>query len=1051
MNISELSLRRPVLATVINILIILFGVVGFTFLSVREYPAIDPPIVNVRTSYAGANSDIIESQITEPIEKAVNGIPGIKSITSSSSAGSSNITVEFELNVSLEEAANDVRDKVSQAARSLPQDVDAPPVVSKADANSEFIILLALQSHTKGLLELSDYAENVLLERLQTIQEVSGVNILGQKRYAMRIWLQPEKLSSYNISFNEIQTSLDRENVELPAGKISGNNTELIIRTMGRLTTEEDFNNLIVRQDSAGIVRLSDVAKVELGPENEESSWKYNGVNAVGLAIVPQPGANYINISNEFNKRIAEIKRTEKSDIELNTLIDTTRNVRRSLEEVKETLLISLSLVVLVIFFFFRNWLIAIRPLIDIPISLISCFFIMYLAGFSINVLTLLAIVLATGLVVDDGIVVTENIFRKIEQGMTVRQAALIGSKEIFFAVISTSITLAVVFLPVIFLQGFVGRLFREFGVVVAGAVLVSALVSLTITPVLNVYLTKKNSGHGKFYDKTEPFFQGMERGYKNLLTGFIKVRWMAWLIVAICGVLIYIVGQSISTEIAPLEDKSSVRFNVTGPEGASYDYMTKTGESIVNYLYDSIPERDFVFGAIPGFGGNGGVNSGTLRLALTQPDKRNRSQSDIAKDLQKKMGRFNNVRAFPIEEQTISVGGGRGSLPVQFIVQNLDFEKLEVAIPKFLDEAKKDKTFQNVDVNLKFNKPEIQLQIDRIRAKDLGLSITDVGSAVQSAFSGRRAGYFTMNGRQYQVIAQVERADRNEPVDIEKLYVRNNRGENIPFSSVINMVENSNPPTLYHYNRFKAATISASLAEGKTIGDGVKAMEAIGAKVLDQSFQTSLSGPSRDYAESSSNTSFAFGLALVLIYLVLAAQFESFTDPFIIMFTVPLALCGALLSLWVFGQTLNIFSQIGMIMLIGLVTKNGILIVEFANQKREAGIPKVQAVLEASSQRLRPILMTSLATALGALPIALSLGAASTSRIPLGIVVVGGITFSLFLTLLVIPAMYTFMSGKHKKGINKEYDEAVLMQSHNGHENGMGKHEEEKVIITKI
>jgi HAE1 family hydrophobic/amphiphilic exporter-1/multidrug efflux pump len=466
MNISELSLRRPVFATVINLLIILFGIVGFYFLSVREYPAIDPPIVNVRTNYAGANSDIIETQITEPVEKAVNGIPGIKSITSSSSAGSSNITVEFDLSVSLEEAANDVRDKVSQAVRSLPQDIDAPPVVSKADANSEFIILLALQSRSKGLLELSDYAENILLERFQTINEVSAVNIFGQKRYAMRIWLQPNKLSTYNVSFTEIQNALNRENVELPSGKISGNNTDLIIRTLGRLSTEQDFSNLIIRADSSGIVRLNDVAKVELGPENEESSWRYNGVNAVGMAIIPQPGANYINISNEFNKRLADIKKTEKGDFEMNVLVDTTRNVRKSLSEVKETLMIAIGLVILVIFFFFRNWLIAVRPLIDIPISLVSCFFIMYIAGFSINVLTLLAIVLATGLVVDDGIVVTENIFRKLEEGMSIRKAALTGSREIFFAVISTSITLAVVFLPVIFLQGFVGRLFREFGVV---------------------------------------------------------------------------------------------------------------------------------------------------------------------------------------------------------------------------------------------------------------------------------------------------------------------------------------------------------------------------------------------------------------------------------------------------------------------------------------------------------------------------------------------------------------------------------------------------------
>ena len=1031
MNISELSLRRPVLATVISILIVLFGVVGFTFLSVREYPAIDPPIVNVRTSYTGANSDIIETQITEPLEKAVNGIPGIKSIQSSSAAGSSNITVEFNLDVSMEEAANDVRDKVGQAVRNLPQDVDAPPVVSKADASSEFIIMLALQSRSKSLLELSDYAENVLTERLQTINEVSAINMFGQKRYAMRIWLQPDKLASFNISFNEVQAALDRENVELPAGKISGNNTELIIRTLGRLTTEADFNNLIVRQDAGSIVRLSDVAKVELGPENEESSWKYNGVNAVGLAIIPQPGANYINISDEFNKRIAEIKRTEKADIDINVLIDTTKNVRKSLEEVKETLIISLCLVILVIFFFFRNWLIAIRPLIDIPISLVSCFFIMYLAGFSINVLTLLAIVLATGLVVDDGIVVTENIFRKMEDGMPIRKAALMGSKEIYFAVIATSITLAVVFLPVIFLQGFVGRLFREFGVVVAGAVLVSALVSLTLTPVLNVVMTKK-SGHGKFYERTEPFFKGMENGYKNLLNNFIKVRWMAWVLVAICGGLIYFIGKSTPNEIAPLEDKSSIRLGITGPEGASYDYMVKSGESIVNFLYDSVPERDFVFGAIPGFGGSGG-NTGTLRIALTDPDQRNRTQTEIARDLQKKLSRFNNVRAIPVEEQTISVGGGRGQLPVQFILQNLNFEKIKEVIPKFLEEAKKDPTFANVDVNLKFNKPELQLEIDRIKAKDLGLSIRDVGSAVQSAFSGRRAGYFIMNGRQYQVIAQVERTDRNEPIDIDKIYVRNSRNENIPLSAVVSMVENSNPPTLYHYNRLKAATIQASLAEGKTIGDGVNAMRGIANRLLDESFQTDLGGPSRDYAESSSNTSFAFGLALVLIYLVLAAQFESFTDPFIIMVTVPLALAGALLSLWIFGQTLNIFSQIGMIMLIGLVTKNGILIVEFANQKREDGIPKVQAVLDASTQRLRPILMTSLATSLGALPIALSLGAAATSRIPLGIVVVGGIMFSLILTLFVIPAVYTYMSGTHSKGKNKEYDEIVREELVNG------------------
>ena len=1014
MNISELSLKRPVFATVMNVLIILFGIVGFSFLAVRDYPAIDPPIVTVSTAYTGANPDIIENQITEPLEKQINGIPGIRSITSSSTLGNSNITVEFNLDVPLEAAASDVRDKVAQAVRNLPQDIDAPPVVSKADANSDFILLLAIQSRSKGLLELSDYAENVLQQRFQTINDVSSVNIFGQKRYSMRIWLKPDRMNAYAVSFTDLQTALARENVEIPAGKIYGSNTEMTIRALGRLTTEQQFRDLIIRESVAGIVRLGDVAGVELGPANLEQSWKFNGVYAVGLAVVPQPGANYIKIADEFTKRLAEIEKENKSDIQFKLLIDNTKNVRQSLKEVEETLIISFGLVVLVIFFFFRNWLIAIRPLIDIPISLVATFFIMYLFGFTINVLTLLGIVLATGLVVDDGIVVTENIFRKLEQGMPIRKAALEGSKEIFFAVISTSLTLAVVFLPVIFLEGFVGRLFREFGIVVAGAVLISAFVSLTITPVLNVYLTRKKAGNGWLYDKTEPFFTGMESGYKRILQGFMRVRWVAWIIVVACGLLIFLAGKNLQSEIAPMEDKSNVRFTIITPEGSSYQYTQQVSDQVTNFLNDSIPEKDFVFNAVPGFGGNGGTNSSIARIGLVQPDGRTRSQDEIAKMLNKKMGKFNNARVFGIQEQTISVGlGSRGSLPVQFVVQNIDFAKIKDAIPKFLEAARNDKTFQNVDVNLKFNKPEVLMTFDRIKIKDLGLTTQDVVSAVQGAFSGRRLAYFTMNGRQYEVIAQVERQDRTQPTDINNLYVTNSRGERIPLSAVVKLEESSNPPSLYHFNRLKAATVSASLAEGKTIGDGVKAMQAIGDKVLDKTFQTALSGPSRDYSESSSNTAFAFGLALALIYLLLAAQFESFKDPFTIMITVPLALAGALGSLWIFGQTLNIFSQIGMIMLIGLVTKNGILIVEFANQKREEGFSKFEAVVEAATQRLRPILMTSLATSLGALPIALSLGAASTSRIPLGTVVVGGILFSLILTLLVIPSVYTFFSSK--------------------------------------
>jgi len=1021
MNISELSLRRPVLATVMNLMIILFGVVGYNFLAVRDYPAIDPPIITVNTNYTGANPDIIESQITEPLEKQINGIPGIRTISSTSSLGSSYITVEFNLGVDLEAAASDVRDKVGQAQRGLPLDIDAPPVVTKADANSDFILILAVQSRTKSLMELSDYADNVLQQQLQTIPQVSSVNVFGDKSYSMRIWLDQDKMNAYGIAYNDISTAMSTENVELPPGKIYGNNTELTIKTLGRLTTEKDFRDVILREDSSGIVRLSDVAKVELGPQNEEQSWKYNGVNAVGLAVIPQPGANNIAIADDFYKRMNEIKNSNKSDIEMSVLIDNTKIIRQSLSEVKETLIIAFALVVLVIFFFFRNWLIALRPLIDIPISLIATFFIMYVAGFTINILTLLGIVLATGLVVDDGIVVTENIFRKLEQGLPIHKAALEGSKEIFFAVISTSLTLAVVFMPVVFLQGFVGRLFREFGVVLAAAVLISSFVSLTITPVLNVYLTSKKTGHGWFYNKTEPFFAGMENGYLRLLKGFMKVRWLAWVIIVVCGSMIWLIMENMQSEIAPLEDRSSVRFSVTLPEGASYSYTQNVTDQIANYLYDSIPERDFVFARTPA---GTSTNTSQPRIGLVEPDQRHRSQNEIATELQGKMRRFNDARVFAIQEQTIAVGSGsKTSLPVQFVLQNQDLDKLKKVIPEFLDAARKDPTFSNVDVNLKFNKPELQITVDRMKIKDLGLSTNDVISTMQAAFSGGRLAYFIMNGYQYYVIAQVERGDRNKPADISKVYVRNKYGDNIPLDAVVHIENNSNPSTLFHFNRYKAATISASLADGKTIGDGIKAMQAIATKMLDPSFQTALSGSSRDYAESSSNIVFAFVLALALIYLVLSAQFESFIDPITIMLTVPLALAGALLSLWLFHQTLNIFSEIGMIMLIGLVTKNGILIVEFTNQKREHGMPRMEAVIEAASQRLRPILMTSLATSLGALPIALSLGAAATSRIPLGIVVVGGIMFSLILTLFVIPAVYTYVSGKHKAHLTQVID----------------------------
>ncbi len=1029
MNLAEFSLRRPVFAIVMSIIIILFGLIGYKFLGVRDYPALDPPNISVRTSYPGANAEIIETQITEPLEKSINGISGIKNISSQSSQGSSNILVEFELGINLEEAANDVRDKVSQAIRSLPSDLDAPPVVSKADASNDPVVILLLQSDKRNALELTEYANNDLVERLQTVTGVSAVNVWGEKRYAMRIWFDPAKLSAYNLTPQDVQAALSRENVELPSGKIYGESTELGIRTFGKLYTESDFNNLIVKNINGTDIRIKDIGHAILGPENEESILKESGIPMLAIAIIPQPGTNYIAISDEIQKRLKEIKKELPEDIKLEVSSDQTDNIRKSIREVKETLIISFVLVVLIVYLFFRDAIIAIRPLIDIPVSLIGAFFIMYLMGFTVNILTLLAIVLATGLVVDDGIVVTENIYKKMEQGMDKWRAAKEGSNEIYFAVISTSITLAVVFLPIIFLQGFVGRLFREFGMVVAGAVLISAFVSLTLTPVLNVKLAGKTFRHSRFYRFSEPFFTGMENGYRRMLSAFMRVRWLTWVIVAACGAIIYFIGSNLQSELAPMEDKSSFRLMVTAPEGTSYTAMDKYMDKITQFLIDSIPEKKYLVSmTAPGFTGSGSANSGFIRIALVDPKDRERSQQEIVNWVNKKLPRFNEGRSFAIQEQTIQVSR-RSAQPVQFVIQNINADKLRKALPRILDAANKSTVLQGVDADLKFNKPEIRITIDRLKASELGVSVQDISQTLQLALANQRLSYFIKDGKQYQVIGQVERSNRDDPNDLKNFYVTNNKGQSIALINLLNITEDVTPPTLYHFNRYRSATISSGLAEGKTVGDGIKEIRAIADTILDDSFQTTLAGVSRDYEESSGNTYFAFFLAIGLIFLVLAAQFESFIDPLTIMITVPLALAGAVLSLWIFGQTLNIFSQIGMIMLIGLVTKNGILIVEFANQKQLQGEKKLQAVIDASVLRLRPILMTSLAMSLGALPLALSLGDASTSRMPLGIVIVGGVLFSLLLTLFVVPATYSFLSTKKRRSA---LDETPLVEDPN-------------------
>ena len=1015
MSLSTLSIKRPVFTIVINLLIILFGILGYSYLGVREFPSIDPAVINVRTNYTGANAEIIESQITEPLEKAINSIDGIRNITSSSNQGSSNISIEFKLEKNLEEAANDVRDKVSQAVRSLPQDIDAPPVVAKADADSDAIISMTVQSQSRNALELSDYAENVIAERMQTIPGVSSVQIWGQKRYSMRIWMDPIKLNAYGITVGDVRNALNQQNVELPSGKLTGANTELMVKTLGNLSTEKEFNDIIITADANKTVRLSDIGYAVLASENLETKFTESGNPMVAVAIIPQPGTNYLEIAEQFYAEVDKLKKDLPSDIKLDIALDNTIFIKKSVVEVAETLAISIILVILIIFLFFRDWSIAFRPLIDIPVSLIATFFIMYLCGFSINVLTLLAIVLATGLVVDDGIVVTENIFKKVEEGMTTIEAAIKGSNEIFFAVISISVTLAAVFLPIIFLEGFVGRLFREFGVVIGAAVLISAFVSLTLTPMLNAYLMKGGAQKKtKFYDFTEPFFVNLNKGYANSLTNFLKRKWLSFPILGFCIGLIVLFFAILPKETAPYDDRSLGIVSVSTPEGATYEYTDRFMDDLSKLINDSIPEKKVALVITsPGFLSSS-VNSGRVRLALVDPSEREKSQKEIVDDLTKWTKKYPQAKVNVSEQPTISVNR-RGGLPIQYIIQAPNFEKLREKIPQFMEEASKNETFSNVDVNLKFNKPEINVTINREKAESLGISVLDVAQTLQLSLSGQRFGYFMQNGKQYQIIGQFDEKDRDAPLDLTSMFVKNKAGQLIQLDNVVEVEEQSNPPQLFHNNRYMSATVSASLAPGKSMIDGINAMDEIKEKVLDDTFTTDLGGESRDFVESSSNTSFAFGLALLLIYLILAAQFESFIDPLIIILTVPMAVAGALFSLWLFGQTWNIFSQIGTIMLIGLVTKNGILIVEFANQLREQGKSKYDAILEASEARLRPILMTSLAIALGALPIAMSLGAASASRMGMGVVIVGGTMFSLILTLFVIPAIYLMWSRAKK------------------------------------
>ncbi|MEY4540419.1 MAG: hypothetical protein RLZZ306_2176 [Bacteroidota bacterium] len=1011
-SISETSIKRPVLAVVMSILIILFGIIGYTYLGIREFPSVDPPVVTVQTNYTGANADIIESQITEPLEESINGIAGIRTLTSTSRDGRSTISVEFDLAVDIEDAANDVRDRVARSLANLPKDVD-PPVVAKADADSNPIYFINVKSAKRDLLDLNEIVTRNIKEKFQTIAGVSSVQIWGEKKYAMRLRIDPVKLSSYRLTAPDIVNALNKQNIELPSGSIEGAMTELTVRTQGRLTTPEDFDNLILREEGDKVVKFSDVGHTELAPENEKTFFKRDMVPMVAVAVVPQPGANQIQIVDDIKKKLVQIKSTIPEDIEITLGLDYTQYVRKSITEVEETIFIAIALVALIIFIFLRDWRSTLIPLTAIPVSLIGVFFIMYVMGFSINVLTLLGIVLSIGLVVDDAIVVLENIFAKIEEGMSPWEASIQGSKEIYFAVISTTVTLAAVFLPVIFLQGITGRLFREFGIVVAGSVIISAFVSLTLTPMLSSKILKGGHHQPWFYRVTEPFFQGLNRAYENSLTGFLRIRWMAWVLVVSFIGIIYAMFKfdAIPSELAPLEDRGGFRISATAPEGATFEYMLNITDEIGLFLMKELSEKErrgVITITSPPFG-NGAANTGAIRVVLN--DTTRRTQQAIVDDIQPKLKKYTGARMFVVQEPTIQTGQRGGGLPIQFVIQAVNFDKLKKAIPEFMAKVRESPKFETADVNLKFTKPELRLEINREKAQNLGVSIQDVAQTLQLGLSGRRFGYFLMNGKQYQIIGQIDRPERNDVSDLRSLYVKSNKGELIQLDNLVKITEESTPPQLFRYNRYVAATVQAQAAKGVTLGEALDEMDKIAKETLDNSFSTAYDGQSKEFKDSSSSLVFAFALALILIYLILSAQFESFIDPLIILLTVPLAVAGALLSLWDFSQTLNIFSQIGIIVLVGLVTKNGILIVEFANQRKEAGSSKMQAAKEAAVSRFRPILMTSLCTILGILPIALALGSGSQSRVSMGIAVVGGMIFATTLTLYIIPAVYSYMS----------------------------------------
>jgi multidrug efflux pump len=1012
MRLHELCIKRPVFTIVLSTVVTLLGLIGLRLIGVREYPAIDSPVISINANYTGANAEAIEAQITEPIEEAVNTVAGVKSLTSTSRDGASRIRVEFELGVDLDAAANDVRDQVGRAVRLLPRDVD-PPFITKADADGGTVLTYVLRSNGRDLMSLTDVADRVK-EQLQTIAQVGAVDILGEKRYAMKLRLDPDRMAAHGLTALDVQSAVRRESVELPGGRIENRNAEMTVQAVARLGTPEQFNRMAVLTEGDQVVRFGDIGVAELAPLNERISFTLRGVPMVGLALRAQPGANQIAIADEANRRLDTLKASLPEDVTLEVASDNTRFVRHAITELRETILLALALVVGVIYLFLGSWRATLVPAVVIPISLVGAFFVMHLCGFSLNVLTLLGLVLAVGLVVDDAIVVVENVHRKQEEGLAPLEAGAEGTREVFVAVIATSLALISVFSPIVFLQGATGRLFREFGLVIASSVAISAFVALTLTPMMAARMGHHNPAPtGWLARNFNNLVQAVRAGYRRSLLWFLPRRWLTAAVLAGSFGLIALIYGQLPSELAPLEDRNRVSISATGPEGASYEYMLSLMEGLARRIDRETPEAALINCQVPASGarsGTGVANTGMIELVLKPKTDRAATQQEIAERLTKLTRRTPGAR-FSISQEP-SVGDRRGGNSVQFVLRASTLEELRAALPAFLEAAENEPALASVDTDLKFTRPELQVRLDRERLHTMGISATEVAQTLQTSLGAQRVGYFNREGRQYEVVQQIADEYRTDPSILSQLSVHAAGRALVTLDNLVEVGENIAAPQRYRFNRQIAATVTGRLATGTTLEQGIAAMKRA-AEALPPGVNTALTGGALEFVESRRSLLYSFGLALAFVFLVLAAQFESWRAPFVIMLTVPLALAGALLALWSCGQSINIFSQIGMIMLVGLVTKNGILLVEFAQQRQHAGVAPHPAVLEAADLRLRPILMTTIATILGVLPIALALGAGAESRVSMGIGVIGGLVVGTALTLYVVPSVYLLVSPK--------------------------------------